>query len=61
MTEQQRLPFKREKPPLPAQRKAQDEANLITARIILEKPQFYAGLQVEWANRIIAKANRLEC
>jgi len=52
---QQRLPLKREKPALPAQQKSANEANLGTAKIILERPDKYAGLQVEWAESIVRK------
>jgi hypothetical protein len=51
---QQRLPLK-QKPTLPAQRKAMEDANLGTARIILERPEMYAGLQVDWAREIVRK------
>ena len=51
---QQGLPLKRNKP-LPAQQKAADDANLGTAKMILERPDKYAGLQVEWAESIVRK------
>jgi hypothetical protein len=52
---QQRL-FKREKPTVLSKRKEADTGNLESARIILENRDRYAGIQVEWAERIVRKS-----
>ena len=54
---QQRLPIKRDKPTVLSKRKEVDADNLKAARIILANTQRYAGIQVEWAEAIVNKAN----
>lgn len=49
--------FKREKPTLLAKGKEADSSNVALARVILSDPVKYAGLQVERAKRVIAKAD----
>jgi hypothetical protein len=53
---QPRLPFARQKPTVLSKRKSWDLANLESARLILENPDRYAGIQVEWAERIVRKS-----
>lgn len=53
---QQRLPSA--KPTMARKQAAQQSSNVVLARIILAEKQRYAGLQVEWAERILAKAEQ---
>jgi hypothetical protein len=53
---QLRLPIKRDKPTLPAQGKQADAGNLEAARIILSDRVKYAGIQVEWAERVMQRS-----
>jgi hypothetical protein len=54
---QQRLPLKREKPTVLSKRNEADASNLKSARIILADRAKYSGIQVEWAEAVIKKAN----
>lgn len=53
---QQRLPIRAQKPTVLSKRKEADTGNLESARIILENRDRYAGIQVEWAERIVRKS-----
>jgi hypothetical protein len=50
--------FKRDKPTVLSKRKEAAAGNLAAARIILADRERYAGLQVEWAEAILKKAER---
>jgi hypothetical protein len=50
--------FKREKPTVLSKRKEADTGNLAAARIILADRERYEGLQVEWAEAVVAKAKQ---
>lgn len=54
---QQRL-FKRDKPTLLAKGKEADSSNVALARVILSDPVKYAGLQVVWAELVLAKVKQ---
>lgn len=60
MTRQLRLPVQRDRTTIAAKRDAADEANIRCARIILERPEYYAGLQVEWARAVVEKQKQTE-
>jgi hypothetical protein len=54
---QQRL-FKREKPNLLKQAAKAESSNVVLARVILASPDRYAGLQLQWAERVLAKVKQ---
>ena len=41
---------------IPAQQKAMESANLKLARVMLEHPEVYAGIQLAWAIAVIERA-----
>ena len=44
--------------PLPKQRAEAAQRDAVIARVILEDRERYAGLQVEWAERVMAKVKQ---
>ena len=44
--------------PLPKQRAEAAQRDAVLARVILEDRERYAGLQVEWAERVMAKVKQ---
>lgn len=55
---QQRLPLKREKPALNKLAAQADETNVAVAKCMIENPVAYQGIQLEWAERVLAKSKQ---
>ena len=55
---QQRLPLRRDKPALNKLADEADAKNLAVAQCMIDNPLAYQGIQLQWAERVMAKSKQ---